>query len=241
MAKRAPSVWTVPASSPFAGGNVTPPGTSTHGNSCMPATAIIIAGKTFVTGGDAEHSGAQRQRTRQPAKHDRGIIAIGQAVEHADRSLRAAVARVGAKPGEWNGLQAAKFFGRRLRPANRFPNDRCDSRAQSASPSGARSPPCVLRMRNCLRPSFGGIPAHAGVLRQAKQIAAGAVQQHVLGDGQTASRPGRVGLNLVNIRRAESNMSLVEFMGSMQRRLETMEQRECGAAPLRRRPGSPTA
>ena len=44
-ANRAPKVCTVPASSPSFGGNVTPPGTSTHGKSRMPASAIIIAGK----------------------------------------------------------------------------------------------------------------------------------------------------------------------------------------------------
>ena len=43
-AKRAPIDWTVPASSPFVGGSVTPPGTSTHGSSCIEASAIIIAG-----------------------------------------------------------------------------------------------------------------------------------------------------------------------------------------------------
>jgi hypothetical protein len=35
---------TLPASSPSAGGSVTPPGTSTQGRSCMAARAIIIAG-----------------------------------------------------------------------------------------------------------------------------------------------------------------------------------------------------
>ena len=44
-AKRAPMVCTAPASSPVVGGSVTPPGTSTTGKSCRPASAIIIAGK----------------------------------------------------------------------------------------------------------------------------------------------------------------------------------------------------
>ena len=41
----------------------------------------------------AEHSGPRRQRTNQPSQDDRGVVAIRQAVEHAGRSLRAAVAR----------------------------------------------------------------------------------------------------------------------------------------------------
>ena len=44
-AKRAPRVWTLPASSPSVAGSVTPPGTITPGRSCAPATAIIIAGR----------------------------------------------------------------------------------------------------------------------------------------------------------------------------------------------------
>ena len=43
-AKRAPIDWTAPASSPSAGGSVTPPGTSTHGRSRSAASASIIAG-----------------------------------------------------------------------------------------------------------------------------------------------------------------------------------------------------
>ena len=42
--KRAPMVWILPASSPFSGGSVTPPGTSTLGRFFIPASAIIIAG-----------------------------------------------------------------------------------------------------------------------------------------------------------------------------------------------------
>ena len=44
-AKRAPMVWTLPASSPSVGGSVTPPGTSTQGRSRMAASAIIMAGR----------------------------------------------------------------------------------------------------------------------------------------------------------------------------------------------------
>ena len=43
-AKRAPTVCTLPASSPSLGGRVTPPGTSTLGKSRLPAKAIIMAG-----------------------------------------------------------------------------------------------------------------------------------------------------------------------------------------------------
>ena len=65
-------------------------------------------------------------------------------------------------------------------------------------PSGARNPPCVLKIKNCFRPDLGGVPAHAGVLRQAEQIAARTVQKHFFGDRQAARRTGRFRPDLKN-------------------------------------------
>ena len=96
--KRAPIDCTLPASSPSLGGSVTPPGTSTHGKSCMPP-------------GPSSSPAAPCRRSPRPArrrrvgserisrrKTRRRIVAIGQAVHHADRALRAAIAGIGAKP-----------------------------------------------------------------------------------------------------------------------------------------------
>ena len=66
-------------------------------------------------------------------------------------------------------------------------------------PSGARMPPWVLRMRNSGPPSESGIPAHAGVLREAEEIAGGALAEHLVGEGNYALRTRRVGANLVDI------------------------------------------
>ncbi len=41
------------------------------------------------------------------------------------------------------------------------------------------------------------VPAHARVLAEAKEVAAGRVQEHFLVEGQAALRPGRVGLDIV--------------------------------------------
>ena len=84
----------------------------------------------------------------------RRVVAIRQAVEHAGRALRAAVARIGdIRRRTASRRSASQLLGRGLAPAGRLPSARCDSPARSAVPSGARSPPCVLRIRNCLRPS----------------------------------------------------------------------------------------
>ena len=68
-AKRAPMVCTLPASSPSVGGSVTPPGTSTHGRSCIAASAIIIAGRPLSQVATPMHALARRQRADQPAQH----------------------------------------------------------------------------------------------------------------------------------------------------------------------------
>ena len=50
----------------------------------------------------------------------------------------------------------------------------------------------MLRIRNSGPRSVGGIPAHAGVLRQAEEIARRLREQHLGGDGESAGRAGGV-------------------------------------------------
>ena len=49
-----------------------------------------------------------------------------------------------------------------------------------------------------LAAEFGRVPAHTGVLRPAKQIAGGPVQQHFGGDGHGALRAWSLGSNIEN-------------------------------------------
>ena len=64
-------------------------------------------------------------------------------------------------------------------------------------PSGARMPPWVLRIRNSGRRRCCGVPAHAGVLGQAEEVAAGRGAEQLLVQGQAAGGAGGVGLDLV--------------------------------------------
>ncbi len=95
--------------------------------------------QTFVARRNAEHAGAQRQRTRQPAENNRGVVAIRQAVEHARRALRPAIARVGTKSGEGNRFQLAKFFRRRLHEQSDFPMARVIAERDGLSVRRAQS------------------------------------------------------------------------------------------------------
>ena len=62
--------------------------------------------QSFIAGGHPDHAPARGQRADQAAEDGGGVVAIGQAVEHAGRALRAAVAGVGAVRGEGNRADA---------------------------------------------------------------------------------------------------------------------------------------
>ncbi len=60
----------------------------------------------LVAGSDADDAAPARQRADEPPEDERGVVAIGERVEHPGRALRAAVARVGDMRGERQSAQA---------------------------------------------------------------------------------------------------------------------------------------
>ena len=110
-----------PASSPSAGGSVTPPGTSTHGRSCIAGQRHHHRRQSLVARRHAQHAAPRRQRPDQPPQHHRRVVAVRQAVEHAGRALRAAVARIGAIAGERHAPRGLQLRGRRLHEQPDFP------------------------------------------------------------------------------------------------------------------------
>ena len=155
-------------------------------------------GKTLVARRDAEDSGAAGQRTREAAEDLRGVVAVGKAVEHAGRSLCAAVAGIGAEGREGNRLQPAELFRRRLHEQADFPvarvitqRDRLSIRRTHAA-LGAEDE--ILFPADLLR-----VPAHADVLGQAEEVAAGAVQQEVGIQGEASLRPRCAGADAVDL------------------------------------------
>ena len=159
------------------------------GRACA-ASAIIIAGRPLsqvATPSTPRRVGSERISRR---KHDRRVVAVGQAVHHAGRALRAAVARVGDEAGERHRRRARSSSSRRrLHEQADLPVAGVIARARSGVPSGARMPPCVLRIRNSGPRRRRGLPAHAGVLRQAEQVAAGRVAQQVGVSGRAPIGP----------------------------------------------------
>lgn len=146
------------------------------------------------------HTSRCRALPSEPPKDHSGVIAKRKAIEHAGCSLCATVARNRTEARERNCFQPTKFFGGGLNKQTDLPMTGVIGErdgfaiGRAASALGAKD-------EKLFAPDFGGIPAHACVLRHAEQIATGTVQQHFFGNGQTSRRATRACLNLVNLRR----------------------------------------
>jgi hypothetical protein len=68
-------------------------------------------GQALVAGGDTQHAAARGQRADQPTQHGRGVVAISQAVHHAGRALRPAIAWIADESREGDRVEPLQFFG----------------------------------------------------------------------------------------------------------------------------------
>ena len=78
---------------------------------------------------------------------------------------------------------------------------------------------------------LGRIPTHAGILREAEQIAAGTVQQQVFRQGQTPRRTAGLRLNPVNLRRTGIEHVMGGTHAVIGASLGQMENSECAWLP----------
>ena len=175
-AKRAPSVCTAPASSPRVGGSVTPPGTIAPASSRNEATAISIAGRPLSQVPTPITPRRSRQAAHEAAQHERGVVAVGERVEHARRALGAPVARVGDVGGERQPAEPVELLGRLAHEQADLPVARVvaerDRRAV-VGPHAAQG----REDEELVAPDLGRLPAHAGVLGQPEDVAGGPLLQ----------------------------------------------------------------
>ena len=132
--------------------------------------------QALVAGGDPEHTHAAVQRSGEAAKHDGRIVAVGQAVEHARCALGAAVARIGAEAGKGDRAECSQPLGGRLHQQADLPVAGVVAEGQRRA---IRQPHASLR-REDQHLAIGGAgrrPAHACVLREPEEIAAGALAE----------------------------------------------------------------
>ena len=146
-------------------------------------------GQALVAGGDADDSAAGGQRANEPAEEDRGVVAVGQAVEHRGRAVRAAVAGIAHIAGEGRGAVRRQRAGGLLHEQADFPVPGVVAQRDRRAVGGADA---ALRAEDeeFLAAQLFWVPAHAGVLRQAEDVAAGGVAQELSGERQLARGPG---------------------------------------------------
>ena len=174
---------------PSSGRSVTPPGTSTHGRSWRPGERHHHGRQTLVAGGHAEDAAPSGERSNQPPEDRRRVVSIGEAVEHRRRALRAAIAGVGAGRGEGDGAGALELVRRGLHEQADFPV--AGVVAERDRRAIRRADPAVSREDEELRAADGGrLPAHAGVLRPAEDIAGRSRAQHLRRQRQRAHGTG---------------------------------------------------
>ena len=148
--------------------------------------------QSLVAGGHAEHAAARRQRSDQPAEHRGRVVAIGQAVEHRRRALRAAVTRIGAGARERDGARRLELACRRFHQQSDFPVAGVIAEGDRRAVGGANA--AVGRENQELAAGHRRrLPAHAGVLGPAEEIAGRALPQHFRGERQSPGRPGHTG------------------------------------------------
>ena len=142
-------------------------------------------GQALVAGGDAHHSLSGRERADEPAKHDRGIVAVGKRIEHAGRALSSAIARIGAGAAEGDRAEGSQLARRFSHQQSNFPVTRMKAQRDRRSILGAQS------AVGAQKKDFGAgqavrAPAHAHIHAEAEQISRGLAEQHFGGDRQSS-------------------------------------------------------
>ena len=141
--------------------------------------------ETFIAGRNTHHSFAGRQRTGEAPEDNCGIVTIGKGVKHPRCALRTAITWVADKARKWRrALLAEAYRGGSYLEAD-FPVTGVVAEGDRfaivvAEPAESREDK-VFILRDRAR-----FPAHPDVLCEAKQVTAGPVEQHVLGEGESA-------------------------------------------------------
>jgi hypothetical protein len=137
------------------------------------------------------------KRADEPAEDGGGVVAVGEAVEHADGAVGAAVARIAAVGGEGRGAVGGEHASGFLHEQPDLPvagvQAESDRRAVGRADAALRAQQEEFRPAQALH-----LPAHADVLRPAKEVATGDGAQFRGAERQLAGGPGRGGAQFVD-------------------------------------------
>src|SRR5207302_9858913 len=126
------------------------------------------------------------------------IVAVGQTVEHSRRTLRAAIAWIRTESGERNSTEPAQLDGGGFDQQSDFPVASVETKRDRLSIRRAQT---ALRAddQKFFAPKLGRIPAHAGILGEAENVAAGLVEEHFRRERELAGGSFGPGGKVVNL------------------------------------------
>ncbi len=156
-------------------------------------------GEALVAGRDTEHAGTRGQRADQPAEDRSRVVAVGQRIEHSGGALGAAVARIGAIGRERDGAARLQLFGRGVHQQADFPMA-CVIAERHGRTVGRADSAVRAEDQELLAAERRGLPAHAGILAPAKEVARGTMEQHLRSNRERARGSRRLAANIVQRR-----------------------------------------
>src|SRR5262249_41356529 len=141
-----------------------------------------------------------RERSNEPTKNLGRVVPIRKAVEHPHRALSSPVTGVGTIGRERNGFEVSQFARRGLNEQSDFPMAGVITEGNWFS-IGRATAALGTEDEELFAAQFTRIPAHAGVLGPAENIAAGRFGQHLRRQRQAALRARTFSYNVENVRR----------------------------------------
>ena len=126
--------------------------------------------ESLVARRNPKHPLPQRERSGEPPQHRGGIVAVRETVEHARRSLAAAITGIGTEAGEGNLAEPAQLLRRRLDKEPDLPVAGVVAEGHRPAIRGTHTPLRGEDEKLRIGRSRSG-PAHADVLRQPEEIA----------------------------------------------------------------------
>src|SRR5262249_7804149 len=133
-------------------------------------------------------------------ENQRSVIAVRKAVEHSDGALGSAIAWIGAVRGKRDCFQVPQLARRGLDKHPDFPMAGVITQRDRLAVRCAE-PALRAQDQKLLSSQFTRVPTHPGVLRPAKDIAAGRFGKHLRSERKLACRAVRFGPDVVDLRR----------------------------------------
>ena len=158
--------------------------------------------QALVAGADGDHAASGRQAPNKAAEHERGVVAVGERVEHPGRPLGAPVARVGDVRRERERAEPVELQRRFPDEQAYFPVAGVVAERDRGAVVGTE-PSLGREDQERLARGLRRVPAHTGVLRQPEDVARRPLAEQLGRQREHARRPIGGGLDVEEIVRRQ--------------------------------------